>query len=156
MDLKTYSLFELKQKIKILKKSKKCIGLTNGCFDLLHKGHLKLLNEAKSYCDFLIVALNSDTSVKKLKGKDRPFEKESVRIKNLLNTSFVDAIILFNENTPEEIIHELLPNILVKGGDYRVNQIAGSKAVLNNGGSVKLIDLLEGYSTSNIIKKQLK
>jgi rfaE bifunctional protein nucleotidyltransferase chain/domain len=152
---KTYSLKELKKKIMLLKKDGLCIGLANGCFDLLHMGHLKLLDESKQTCDFLIIALNSDKSVKLLKGDSRPIDNQNIRIKKLLNTDFVDAIILFDENTPLKIIQELLPDILIKGSDYEKKAIVGADTVIKNGGSIKIIKLLSGYSTTKIINQRL-
>ena len=128
------------------------IGFTNGCFDLLHKGHLSLLSNARQKCDFLIVGLNSDLSVKLLKGKNRPIDKELVRLKKLSTIKDVDALILFNEETPLKIINRLLPDILFKGADYKYKEVIGSESVINNGGKIKFIDILEGFSTTNIIK----
>ena len=128
------------------------IGFANGCFDLLHKGHLSLLSESKKRCDFLIVGLNSDTSVKLLKGNGRPIENESIRLEKLSNIKDVDAVILFTEETPLNIIKKLLPNILFKGADYRNKNVVGSEIVIKNGGKIEFIDILDGFSTTNIIK----
>ena len=128
------------------------IGFTNGCFDLLHEGHLSLLTIAKQNCDFLIVGLNSDLSVKLLKGKNRPIDKELVRLKKLSTIKDVDALIVFKEETPLKIINRLLPDILFKGADYKYKEVIGSESVINNGGKIKFIDILEGFSTTNIIK----
>ena len=128
------------------------IGFTNGCFDLLHEGHLFLLSHAKKKCDFLIVGLNSDLSVKLLKGEDRPIDNESIRLKNLSNIKDVDALIIFNEETPKQIIDVLLPDILFKGADYKYKQVVGSESIIKNGGKIEFIDILDGFSTSNIIK----
>ena len=128
------------------------IGFTNGCFDLLHKGHLTLLSESKRHCDFLIIGLNSDSSVKLLKGNDRPINNESIRLRQLSKVKDVDALIVFSEETPLNIINKLMPNILFKGSDYRNKKVVGSERVIGNGGKVKFIDILDGFSTTNIIK----
>ena len=130
------------------------IVFTNGCFDLLHKGHLDLLSKASTYGDILIVGLNSDSSVRKIKGEERPFENEKVRSNNLLKLKYVNYVIIFNSETPRDLIKTIMPNVLVKGGDYNDNTIVGSKEVISNGGKVEIIPLTEGYSTSSIIKLQ--
>ena len=135
---------------------KQVIGFTNGCFDLLHEGHLHLIKEAKKRCDFLIIGLNSDESVKMLKGESRPIENQEQRAKNLSKMEEVDAIAIFNTETPENIIKDLNPDILIKGGDYNKTDIVGSKLVIENGGSVEVIDLLPGFSTTKIINERLK
>tara|TARA_B100001057_G_scaffold161708_1_gene162338 strand:- start:2236 stop:2706 length:471 start_codon:yes stop_codon:yes gene_type:complete len=147
-------LFNETQLIKHLKKIRNdlIIGFTNGCFDLLHEGHLSLLSNARQKCDFLIVGLNSDLSVKSLKGENRPIDKELVRIKKLSTIKDVDALIVFNEETPLKIINRLLPDILFKGADYKYKEVIGSESVINNGGKIKFIDILGGFSTTNIIK----
>lgn len=128
------------------------VGFTNGCFDLLHKGHLLLLSQAKKQCDFLIVGINSDSSVKKLKGSDRPVDSEQIRLKKLSIIKDVDALIVFNEETPLKIINELMPNILFKGADYKYKEVIGSHSIIKNGGKIEFIDILEGFSTTNIIQ----
>jgi len=128
------------------------IVFTNGCFDLLHKGHLDLLNKASTYGDILIVGLNSDSSVRKIKGKERPIENEKIRSENLLKLKYVNYVIIFDSETPQELIKTIMPNVLVKGGDYNKNTVVGAKEVISNGGKVKIIPLTEGYSTSLIIK----
>ena len=135
---------------------KKVIGFTNGCFDLLHEGHLYLIREAKKRCDFLIIGLNSDESVKKLKGESRPIDNQQQRAKNLSKMEEVNAIAIFNTETPENIIKYLNPDILIKGGDYNKTDIVGSKFVIENGGSVEVIDLLPGFSTTKIINERMK
>ena len=135
---------------------KKIIGFTNGCFDLLHDGHLHLIREAKKRCDFLIIGLNSDESVKILKGESRPIENQEQRVKNLSKMEEVDAVAIFNTETPENIIKYLNPDILLKGGDYNKTDIVGSKFIIENGGSVEVIDLLPGYSTTKIINERMK
>ena len=130
------------------------IVFTNGCFDLLHRGHLDLLSKASTYGDILIVGLNSDSSVRKIKGEDRPFENEKVRSDNLLKLKHVNYVIIFNSETPLDLIKTIMPNVLVKGGDYNATTIVGAKEVISNGGKVEIIPLTEGYSTSSIIKLQ--
>ena len=152
---KLLSTQEILKKIATIR-NKKIIGFTNGCFDLFHEGHLYLIKEAKKHCGFLIVGLNSDKSVKMLKGEDRPIENQEKRAKNLSRMKEVDAIIIFNTETPESIIEALNPDILIKGGDYNKNDIVGSKFVIENGGSVAVIDLLPGFSTTKIINERMK
>ena len=127
------------------------IVFTNGCFDLLHTGHLNLLQKASGFGDKLIVGLNSDISVKKLKGDSRPVETASVRAHNLLDQDFVDNVVIFNELTPKRLIDEIIPSVLVKGGDYKKEHIIGSRSVTKNGGVVKIIPLTLGFSTTLII-----
>lgn len=135
------------------KKADKKIVFTNGCFDILHIGHLRYLKEAKSLGDILIVGLNDDQSIKNIKGKTRPINNINVRSEMLSNLDFIDYIVTFSEDTPKFIINKILPDLLVKGGDYKENEIVGAKKVLSYGGEVKIIPLTEGFSTSNIIKK---
>jgi len=128
------------------------IVFTNGCFDLLHQGHIDLLNKASTYGDILIVGLNSDSSVKKLKGEDRPIENEVIRSNKLLNLKFVNYVIIFDSDTPLGLVKIIMPKVLVKGGDYKVNSIIGAKEVIANGGRVEIIPITKGFSTSSIIK----
>lgn len=134
-----------------LNKGKKIV-FTNGCFDILHLGHVEYLNEAKAQGDLLLVAINSDASVRKLKGPDRPINNENDRKKMLLNLKAVDCVQIFNEQTPMEIIRLINPQVLVKGGDWKPEQIVGSEYVLAQGGEVKSLMFKEGYSTSNLIQ----
>ncbi|MFB6307228.1 MAG: D-glycero-beta-D-manno-heptose 1-phosphate adenylyltransferase [Flavobacteriales bacterium] len=130
------------------------VVFTNGCFDILHRGHLDYLLKAASFGDKFIIAVNSDRSVKALnKGKERPLQDENSRAAIIASLFFVDAVIIFNEDTPYELISKLIPDILVKGGDWKESEIVGNEIVKNNGGEVKSIDFLEGYSTSGIIDK---
>tara|TARA_B100000965_G_scaffold330586_1_gene294409 strand:+ start:92 stop:562 length:471 start_codon:yes stop_codon:yes gene_type:complete len=152
---KLFSEQEILNKISEIRNSK-VIGFTNGCFDLLHKGHLHLIRESKKKCDFLIIGLNSDESVKLLKGESRPIENQKVRANNLSKIDDVDAISIFKTKTPEKLIKDLNPDILIKGGDYKKSDIVGSKFVIANGGSVETIDLLAGFSTSKIINERIK
>ncbi len=152
-------LFEIKnliENVEKLKSDSNKIVFTNGCFDILHKGHLSYLHQSKDLGDYLIVGLNSDDSVRLLKGSNRPINNQNVRAKNLLKLDYVDAIIIFNEETPEELIKLLLPDILTKGGDYKMNQIAGSNTVTKNGGKVIILPHVKGYSTTAIINNQGK
>jgi len=143
-------LFKLLQHIK--SKNKKIV-LTNGCFDILHPGHIHLLQEAKKLGNFLIVAINSDNSVNKLKGSGRPFNRLSSRIKMLTSLACVDLVISFNAISPENIIKKISPDILVKGGDYKVNNIIGGNYVKSYNGQVKVIKLKKGHSTSKILSR---
>ena len=113
-----------------------------------------MLTKASTYGDILIVGLNSDSSVKKIKGKERPIENEKIRSKNLLKLRYVNYVIIFDSETPQDLINTIMPNVLVKGGDYNDTTIVGSKEVISNGGKVKIIPLTEGHSTSSIIKLQ--
>ena len=130
------------------------IVFTNGCFDLLHKGHLDLLKKSSKYGDILIVGLNSDSSVKKLKGASRPVEDEMRRSQKLMALNYVDHIIIFKQITTKKLISELKPDVLVKGADYELNKIVGADEVVLNGGIVKVIPLTPGFSTTSIIKKR--
>ena len=152
---KLLNIKEILEKISVIRNNK-IIGFTNGCFDLFHEGHLYLIKEAKKKCDFLIIGLNSDESVKTLKGESRPIENQEQRVKNLSKMKEVDAIVIFNTETPENIIKDLNPDILIKGGDYNKTDIVGSKFVIENGGSVEVIDLLPGFSTTKIINERMK
>ena len=130
------------------------IGFTNGCFDILHRGHFQYLDKARKSADFLFIGVNDDNSVKKLKGRNRPINSLKDRI-NFLNRATLDDafIIKFSESTPLRLIKKIKPDILIKGGDYKANQIVGNEFVKKNNGEVKIIPFLKGYSTSNLIKK---
>ena len=138
------------------KNLKKTIVFTNGCFDLLHKGHIDLLTRASEFGDKLIVGINSDESVKKIKGDNRPIEDQKTRKKNLINIKYVDDVYVFEESTPLKIIKSICPDVLVKGADYTVNEIIGAKFVLGNGGKVRTVPLTPGYSTTKSIEKMAK
>ena len=131
----------------------KKVVFSNGCFDILHAGHVEYLTAAKALGDVLVIGLNSDDSVRRLKGPNRPVCCENDRAAVLSALQVVDGVTLFHEDTPEELIGILLPDILVKGADWSVEQIAGAKAVLEHGGSVLTLPLLEGRSTTGIIEK---
>lgn len=135
------------------KRNGKRVVFTNGCFDLLHPGHIRSLETARALGDALIVGLNSDDSVKSLKGPDRPVIPEQERAEILASLECVDAVVIFEELTPQEVIAALLPDVLVKGGDWPGSQIVGREEVEAAGGRVVLVDVVEGYSTSDILKK---
>lgn len=136
-----------------LRKAGYKIVFTNGCFDIIHRGHVELLRFAKSLGDVLVVGLNDDESVRRLKGKNRPINTLEDRAFVLLSIRWVDFVVPFSEDTPERIIREISPDVLVKGGDYRIEDIAGADFVLSKGGRVEIFNYLEGYSTTSIIKK---
>ena len=150
---KIYSLPVLVRKIAQLKFLGKSIAFTNGIFDIIHQGHIFSLSSAAVEADFLIVGLNSDASAKRLKGVSRPVNDESSRATVLASLLMVDAVIIFEEDTPLELIKSVLPDVLVKGGDYTIEQIAGAKEVIANGGRVVINPIVEGFSTSLIIDK---
>lgn len=129
----------------------KKIVFTNGCFDILHRGHLQLLADAANEGHILIVAVNTDSSVKKLKGEERPITHEQDRLFQLASLLCVDAVCLFDEDTPEELIKQVKPDVLVKGGDYNIHTIVGADFVQNNGGKVSIIPFVGAYSTTNVI-----
>ena len=136
-----------------LKKKAKKIAFTNGCFDILHYGHVKYLEDAKKNTDYLIVAVNSDDSVRRLKGAKRPLCALNDRMKVLSGLSSVDYIVSFSEDTPFEIIQYLKPDILIKGADYKVKDIVGNDIVRSYGGTVKRVEYLKGFSVTSLIKK---
>lgn len=127
------------------------IVFTNGCFDILHHGHLDLVAKAADQGNRLIVALNTDASVKKLKGAERPINHENDRTFQIASLMVVDAVCLFDEDTPKELIDLVKPDVLVKGGDYTIDKIVGADTVMNNGGKVEIVPFVQGYSTSSLI-----
>jgi D-glycero-beta-D-manno-heptose 1-phosphate adenylyltransferase len=131
----------------------KKIAFTNGVFDILHSGHIYSLSQAAKEADYLIVGLNSDASVKRLKGETRPINNQESRALVLASLVMVDAVVIFEEDTPLELINAIMPDVLVKGGDYTVEQIAGAKEVIANGGRVVINPVLEGFSTTTIIEQ---
>lgn len=143
---------DLKIKLDWLKLEKNKIVFTNGCFDLLHSGHLHLLSEAKKQGDILVVALNSDDSVKRLKGNLRPIKTLNERMNIIASIGIVDFVVAFNQDTPQELIKYTKPDVLVKGGDYNKNNIVGAKFIKKNGGKIHIVDFKSNLSTSNIIK----
>jgi len=153
---KIKNLTELKKIIANFKARGKKIVFTNGCFDLLHYGHIKYLEDAKSMGDILVVAINSDSSVRKIKGIKRPIINKHDRLRTVAALASVDYVVPFNENTPIKVIKLLKPNVLVKGADWKKNDIVGCNFVLSYGGRVSTVKLVRGHSTSNLIKKIAK
>ena len=129
------------------------VVFTNGCFDILHRGHIEYLNEAKRLGDILILGLNSDESVKKIKGEGRPIQTDEDRATILSNLCSVDYVVIFEESTPQRLIDALLPDVLVKGGDYLLKDVVGKETVWKKGGEVVVVEEKEGYSTSDLIKR---
>ena len=142
-----------KTQLSLWKSEGKTIVFSNGCFDLLHRGHIEYLAKTADVGNVLIVGLNTDASVSRIKGADRPIQDEHSRAIILAAISFIDAVVLFDEDTPYNLIKEISPNCLVKGADYKTEDIVGYDIVTSNGGQVVTIDLTEGYSTSNIIER---
>ena len=134
------------------RKTNKKIVFTNGCFDLLHKGHRDLIKQSFSFGDILIVGLNSDESVKRLKGKNRPIQSEVDRKNALLDTGYVNQVYIFDNDTPLELINLIKPDILVKGGDYTPNEIVGYEEITSLGGVVRIVPLTPGFSTTSTIE----
>ncbi len=129
------------------------ISFTNGCFDILHEGHIFSLSQAAREADLLIVGVNSDASTKRLKGEERPINNEQSRALLLASLAIVDAVVIFEEDTPLNLISTILPDVLVKGGDYTIEQIVGAKEVMANGGRVVINPIVQGFSTTGIIEK---
>jgi D-beta-D-heptose 7-phosphate kinase/D-beta-D-heptose 1-phosphate adenosyltransferase len=129
------------------------IGFTNGVFDLLHPGHVRVLAQARAACDRLVVGLNSDASVRRLKGSSRPIQGEHARAEVLAALEAVDLVVVFEQDTPRELIRKVRPSVLVKGGDYRRNQVVGRDIVEAQGGEVVLVDLVPGFSTTRIVER---
>lgn len=153
MTSKLKSKLTLSKILRKLQSRGKKIVFTNGCFDILHPGHVSYLEKASGMGDVLVVGLNSDRSVRAIKGKDRPVNKERDRAYVLSALSFVDYVTIFGEDTPEALIKELKPDVLVKGGDWKAKDIVGSDFVKSRGGRVASINFLKGYSTSSLIEK---
>jgi rfaE bifunctional protein nucleotidyltransferase chain/domain len=150
---KIYTLLDLEKQIEKWRSAGDKIVFTNGCFDILHKGHIEVLAKTSNLGNRLIIGLNSDSSIKNLKGENRPILEEDSRALLLAALQFVDAVILFSEKTPFQLISEIVPDILAKGGDYKIEEIVGHEVVQQNGGKVITIPLTEGFSSSNIIDK---
>jgi D-beta-D-heptose 7-phosphate kinase/D-beta-D-heptose 1-phosphate adenosyltransferase len=129
------------------------IGFTNGCFDLLHPGHVALLGQARAACDRLVVGINSDASVRRLKGPDRPVQNQDARAAVLASLAAVDAVVIFDEDTPVELIKQLRPDLLVKGADYRLDEVVGAEIVESYGGRVMLAPIVPGFSTTATIAR---
>jgi rfaE bifunctional protein nucleotidyltransferase chain/domain len=150
---KIFDLPNLVKQVSVWKFLGKKVGFTNGCFDILHPGHIASLSEAARDSDMLVVALNSDASVKRLKGEGRPVNDQDTRSLLMASLLMVDAVVVFDEETPLELIKAILPDVLVKGGDYTIDQIVGAKEVIANGGRVVINPIVKGFSTSGLIEK---
>jgi len=142
---------ELKQEVIRQRLKSKTIAFTNGVFDILHEGHIEVLSQAAAFADILIVGINSDASVKRLKGDSRPVNNENSRALIIASLIMVDAVVIFDEDTPLELIRIIKPDVLIKGGDYTIETIVGSKEVISAGGKVEVILLKPGFSTTGII-----
>tara|TARA_Y100000589_G_scaffold150354_1_gene143450 strand:- start:2903 stop:3403 length:501 start_codon:yes stop_codon:yes gene_type:complete len=153
IEKKIQTLKEAKNTVKDWVLQNDTIVFTNGCFDILHLGHLDYLSKARDLGSKLIVGVNSSSSVRKLKGPSRPINSTKSRSNLLAGFECIDLVVVFNEETPLNLINELKPSILVKGGDYTIETTVGAREVLNSGGNVKIIPFLEGYSTSKIVTK---
>lgn len=150
------SLKELKKIRETFRKKSQKVVFTNGCFDIIHSGHVDYLNKAKNLGDILVVGLNTDNSIRRIKGEKRPILNQDERAFILSNLKPVDLVCLFDEDTPEKIISELIPDILVKGSDWAIDKIVGREVVEANGGKVITIDFIHNQSTSNIINTILE
>ncbi|KYP14961.1 D-glycero-beta-D-manno-heptose 1-phosphate adenylyltransferase [Flavihumibacter sp. CACIAM 22H1] len=151
---KIYTREKLVRQVLVWKFLNKRIVFTNGVFDILHQGHIYSLSQAAQEGDILIVGLNADSSVKRLnKGPERPINDQQSRAMLMASLIMVDAVVLFEEDTPYELILSLMPDVLVKGGDYRVEQVVGHREILENGGQVIINPIVEGFSTTSILKK---
>ena len=150
---KIFDLQLLMKKIEKWRSENKKIVFTNGCFDLIHLGHIEILARSADYGDKLIIGVNSDLSIKKLKGENRPIIEESSRIKQLSALEFVDAVVIFDEDTPIKLIESIKPNVITKGGDYTAKNIVGNEVVSQKNGEVVIIPLTQGFSTTSILNK---
>lgn len=150
---KIFELAELLPQVEKWKANGKSIAFTNGCFDILHEGHIASLTQAAAEADVLVIGLNSDASTRRLKGEERPVNNEHSRAILLSNLSIVDAVVVFTEDTPFDLITAIKPDVLVKGGDYTVETIVGAKEVIANGGRVVINPIVEGFSTTGLIEK---
>lgn len=153
IEKKIMTIDQAKSMMNAWKVTGKKVSFTNGCFDILHLGHLFSIGQSAKEADYLIVGLNSDASVKRLKGPERPINSTESRALVIANLVMVDAVVVFEEDTPYELITALLPDVLVKGGDYTIDTIVGAKEVIENGGKVIINPIVEGFSTTNIIEK---
>jgi len=151
-----FSAEHLQAQIKWWRLINKTIAFTNGVFDILHEGHIKILSQAASFADVLIIGVNSDASVKRLKGNERPVNNQQSRSLILASLIMTDAVIIFDEDTPHNLIKSIMPDVLIKGGDYTQQTIVGAEEVIANGGRVEIIPLEEGFSTTGIIEKMKK
>ena len=150
---KILSREDVRQQVKQWQSEGQKVVFTNGCFDILHIGHVDYLEKARELGDKLVLGLNTDASVRRIKGPQRPIVNEESRSRVIAALGFVDAVTFFDEETPKELIESVKPDILVKGNDYLAENIVGADFVLKNGGEVKTIPLVEGFSTSNIVQK---
>ena len=150
---KVFSRADLVRECNVWRATGKRIVFTNGCFDILHHGHLDLLAKAADLGNVLIVGINTDSSVQRLKGKDRPVTNEQDRLFQVASLLCVDAVSLFDEDTPEELIKLIRPDVLVKGGDYTIDRIVGANYVQSYGGLVEIIPFVKGYSTTSLIER---
>lgn len=153
IEKKIFTLPQMLAQIAAWRVMDKTIAFTNGCFDILHEGHIYSLSQAAKEADFLIVGVNSDKSTQKLKGPERPVNHEYSRALLLASLVIVDAVVIFEEDTPLELITAIEPDVLVKGGDYTIEQIAGAKEVIALGGRVVINPIVEGFSTTGIIQR---
>ena len=150
---KIFSFDDLKNQVNAWKQAGEEVVFTNGCFDIIHRGHIEVLAQTADLGDRLIIGLNSDTSIQKLKGKNRPIIEEQSRAILLASLEFVDAVVIFSEDTPLKLISALIPDVLAKGGDYEIETIVGHEIVQQNGGKVKLVPFVDGFSSTTIIEK---
>jgi len=150
---KIFSLESLKTQVESWKETGEKVVFTNGCFDILHQGHIEVLARTADLGSKLIIGLNSDSSIQKLKGENRPIIQQQSRAILLASFSFVDAVVLFSEETPINLISTLLPDVLAKGGDYEIETIVGHEIVQKNGGKVILVPFVDGFSSTTIIEK---
>ena len=150
---KIFDLELLMKKIEKWRSENKKIVFTNGCFDLIHLGHIEILARSSDFGDKLIIGVNSDLSIKKLKGENRPIIQQSSRVRQLSALEFVDAVILFDEETPIKLIETIKPDVITKGGDYTAKNVVGNEVVSQKSGEVVIIPLTQGYSTTSILNK---
>ena len=155
IEKKIYNLENIIIDVNIWRNDNKKIVFTNGCFDLIHKGHIEILSKSADLGDRLVVGVNSDLSIRNLKGESRPIMDQDSRLTILSSFEFIDAVILFDEEDPYDLIKNIIPNILTKGGDYNAKNIVGSDIVLDNGGDVVVIPFLDGCSSTSVIDKIL-
>lgn len=153
IEKKIFTLPKLLATMQSWKATGKTVSFTNGCFDILHEGHIFSLSQAAKEADYLIVGVNSDASTKRLKGPDRPINNEHSRALLLASLLIVDAVVIFEEDTPHQLLTSILPDVLVKGGDYTIEQIVGAKEVIANGGRVVINPIVQGFSTTAIVEK---
>jgi D-glycero-beta-D-manno-heptose 1-phosphate adenylyltransferase len=150
---KIKTLAEAVKQVQLWKEKGEKVVFTNGCFDIMHLGHVDYLEKARSLGDRLVLGLNTDDSVSRFKGPTRPIQDEQSRARILAALQFIDLVVFFNEDTPLNLISELIPNVLVKGSDYLAENIVGADVVKRNGGVIKTIDFVPGYSTTRIVEK---